>query len=278
MIKIARPPAPAFLSDKKKKWYKEIQKAIDHYTAAVPGAKAFEFDHYGDPLVKDELKKVFAKCAYCESHYRHVSDGDIEHFRPKGKVNEKNPQTPGYYWLANDWDNLLLSCMHCNQSRRHLLYKEDELKSRGKLDQFPLSDETKRLNRHDMTQVAFEEEEKVRLLINPCKENPEEHFSYDDTEGVIQGITDMGKTSIDVYVLQRHELVSERKQRLSQVLFQIARVKREYNRLNADQTKEQKDIFRLELDQLLVYTNANEPYAGMARFFIRRFFSQSGIL
>ena len=144
MILIQRPTAPAFLIDPESKWQKEIGAAIIHYEQ--DDAPAFKFENYNDRKLKDELEKVFMKCAYCDSSYGAVYDGDVEHFRPKGKVKEKDPQTPGYYWLANDWENLFLACQHCNQRRRHVLYGEDELETYGKLDQFPLKNETERMN------------------------------------------------------------------------------------------------------------------------------------
>ena len=94
----------------------ETARAIEHYNNNVEGT--FEFKLYNDTKVKDELKKIFAKCAYCESSYGAVYDGDVEHFRPKGRIKEKDPATPGYYWLANNWDNLFLACQHCNQRRK----------------------------------------------------------------------------------------------------------------------------------------------------------------
>src|SRR5690606_31270242 len=102
------PPAPPFMTEPGNKWVIETNQAINHYSS--PTAISFKFDMFNDKAVKDELKKVFTKCAYCESNYGAVFDGDVEHFRPKGKVNEKNPQTPGYYWLSNEWNNLFLAC------------------------------------------------------------------------------------------------------------------------------------------------------------------------
>src|SRR5690348_12456883 len=125
---------------------------------------------YNDVAVKNELKKVFHKYAYCESSDGAVCDGDIERFRRTGRLSEKNPKSPGYYWLANDWNNFLLSCQHCNQRRKHLLFGAEKLELSGKLDQFPLSDETKRVSKSGKSMA---QEEKVRLLINPCIDKPE---------------------------------------------------------------------------------------------------------
>lgn len=272
MIQITRPAAPAFLTDKKGKWVEETKEAIAFYKAG--NTTAFKFEMYNDTRLKDELKKVFVKCAYCESIYGHVSDGDVEHFRPKGKVNEKNPQTPGYYWLANDWDNLFLACMHCNQRRKHVLYGEATLTSYGKLDQFPVSNETKRLLKHTH---RLSKEEKVRLLINPCKDDPAKELAYEGKEGVVVPLTDKGKKSIEVFVLQRHLLVQERKKQLLLLYQQMDRVLRELERLNNDNSAAQKKIFEDEFDILLSFTEKEKPYAGMSRFFVKKFLSENNL-
>lgn len=266
MIKVNRPSAPAFLLAQNGKWAKEIARAIIHF--ATPNAGSFSFGHYRDSKLKKELRKLFPICAYCESDYRAVTDGDVEHFRPKGRVQEKDPPSPGYYWLANDWDNLFLTCQHCNQNRRHILHGFDGLISAGKLDQFPLSDETQRLKNHT---GSVSNEDKFRLLINPCKEKPSDHFEYERTEGVIRGISPMGVKSIEVYALQRHYLVKERKKVLLLLFKQMERVKREMVRLDSDNTLEQKAIFTEEFNALTKFGQFGHRYTGMCRFFIKKF-------
>lgn len=269
MISITRPPAPAFLSDPKEIWFKETKKAIEHYTSVPPKDKAFNFKAYNDERLKDELKKTFVKCAYCESVYGHVYDGDIEHFRPKGSVVEKNPKTPGYYWLANNWDNLLLSCQHCNQKRKHII-KANKVPL-GKQDQFPLSDESTRVITHTDTHKLDLEN---RLLLNPCIENPEEHFDYDPIEGVMITKTDMAKKSVDVYALRRPILIDARKEALEDLFHQMSVVKRELNRLNVNQPNE----YDIEFERLKRFAHKDSQYAGMARFFIRKFLKANNII
>lgn len=277
MIKIERDEtAPAFLLATTRKWHRETQDAISHYSAGGNPAVGFTFKAYGDKKLKAELLRFFSKCAYCESIYAPTSDGDIEHFRPKGSVDEKNPKTPGYYWLANDWNNLLLSCQHCNQNRIHVLENGDEL-SGGKQDQFPLSDESKRVTTHAATAAEFAAEEAVRLLINPCKENPEDHLQYEDTEAVVQPTTPKGIASVKVYCLQRPVLVRERKKQLILLFTQIARVKRELERSNNDSSPTQKAFFESEFDALKEFTKPDALYAGMCRQFVRKFLADNGL-
>jgi len=77
---------------------------------------------------------------------------------PKGTLKE-NPKHSGYWWLAYNWDNLLLSCKKCNQHKG---------------TKFPLKDESKR---------AFSENDDLRkeepILIDPLTENPEDFIEYD---------------------------------------------------------------------------------------------------
>ncbi|RBQ06717.1 hypothetical protein [Pedobacter miscanthi] len=275
MIKITRPAKPDFMSQADNKWDRETQQAIDHFSNQ-PIIGDFEFNAYRDPELKEELKKVFVKCAYCESIYDQSADGDIEHFRPKGRVNEKNPQSPGYYWLANDWDNLLLSCQHCNQRRLHLLDGDDLISPAGKMDQFPLSDDTKRVHRHG---ESLQDEEQVRLLINPCDltENPEDHFEYEDTKTAMIPLSDRAKISLAVYALRRPKLVRARNEKQQFLFKQIDVVRRELSRYNRSPDEEQKAILDQELDNLLFYTSPVQPYAGMCRFFVNKFLTESGL-
>jgi 5-methylcytosine-specific restriction endonuclease McrA len=272
MISIKRTPIPDFLADPDGAWQVETDNAIAHYTAAHAGS--FDFKMYNDSRLKDKLKEVFKKCAYCESSYGAVYDGDVEHFRPKGKVSEKNPQTPGYYWLANDWDNLLLSCQHCNQRRRHQLEPDAALESLGKLDQFPLSDEAKRAADHTR---SIADEDDVRLLLNPCKDDPTKHFEYENTAGVIVPLTEMAKHSVDVYALRRPLLVQERKKQLILLFTQMERVKRELERYNQTLSAVDRSVFDTEMDFLIEFTKPESIYSGMCRFFVRKFIAENGL-
>src|SRR5689334_9016342 len=101
-----------------KKGLDETNRAIAHF--AVRGKKLpYKFKVYAVKEVKDALIKIFHnKCAYCESKFLAVYPGDVEHFRPKGAVIQKELDKKtykyknkilsenGYYWLAAKWENL----------------------------------------------------------------------------------------------------------------------------------------------------------------------------
>ncbi len=154
--------------------------------------KKVSFTAYKLASIKLELERLFGgKCAYCESFYSVTAPVDIEHFRPKGDVQEA--EHDGYWWLAADFDNLLPSCIDCNRKRKQPTPKPGidlvamlvdgkgtMLTNTGKKDSFPLADETKRAQ-GEADDIKLEEP----LLLNPCSDLPDEHidFSYDPGVG-----------------------------------------------------------------------------------------------
>ncbi|MCP4806750.1 MAG: hypothetical protein GY884_15515 [Proteobacteria bacterium] len=201
---------------------RETKRFIDHVTTGTPkpGLEA-----YGEDDVKQALFTLFTlftlfsmKCAYCE---KNVEDArDVEHYRPKNEIDRGPPlgkTKPGYYWLAADWENLLLSCPQCNQRNRKLIKDEKgrwdfEEVSTGKLDQFPLAVEATRVREH-VGDVADED----RLLLNPCLDPPQKHLRFDHEGNIIlrqvQGkISEMARVSVMVYALDRPRLNDRRKE------------------------------------------------------------------
>ncbi|MFJ3867336.1 HNH endonuclease family protein [Streptomyces nigra] len=72
------------------------------------------------------------KCWYVECK-NPGTDEDIDHWRPKSRVNGVKNH-PGYYWLAFDWTNMRLSCHRANRKR----INPETAESSGKSDHFPL--------------------------------------------------------------------------------------------------------------------------------------------
>ncbi len=275
MIRINKGPAPAFMLDPAGPWQTETQKAIAYY-ANPSNTKAFDFEQYNKEKVKDALRAVFTKCAYCESQYDASSDGDIEHFRPKGRVHGKVPDSPGYYWLANDWDNLLLSCQHCNQGRKHILHGNVNRNNQkvGKLDQFPLRPPGTWVSDH---LASLDQEEPHRLLLNPCIDVPDDHFDYDEVHALMIPKTDMAKTSIEVYALTRHLLVKRRQELLTSLLAQLEYLKIALEDYNANASEKYRKRVEMHWDTLKGFTKTNAPYAGMCRYFVRRFILKNNL-
>jgi len=274
---------PDILVNEAKKGYLETKKNIEF--ANNGEWQKLSFSAYRETEVKDSLIELFkSKCAYCESRFFHVYSGDVEHFRPKGEIEEGLPsKKPGYYWLAAEWTNLLLSCRNCNQKLKHQIFGKIQKETMGKMNQFPLANRFKHIQTHIK---HINEEEPNRLLINPCIENPEEFFKY-EMAGVIKpkqisGIKfQMAEKSISVYVLQRMPLVQAREKVHIEISAQIQRVQEAILNLdksmNTPALKSMRVVYdkilKREMIRLKKFTNEDEEYAGMARQIINDFIS-----
>src|SRR5574341_1705351 len=92
----------------------------------------------------------FRKCAFCEGWAIGQEHGDVEHYRPKGEVEEldADPETwgseaphlanvsgrkpkqlsvTGYWWLAYQWENYVLSCNICNRQWKRAIFPVAEV-------------------------------------------------------------------------------------------------------------------------------------------------------
>lgn len=268
---------------------KELDAAIAHYANPENNKKAYKFRLYSNADVKDKLIKMsHGKCAYCESDILANYVGDIEHFRPKGEIEELKAtgnSKPGYYWLAADWNNLLFSCRNCNQKSKQQTASNDELNSMGKMNQFPLFDESKRVRSHT---EDIQQEETVRLLLNPCIEDPEEYFTYDIDSGVIKPKKDAvflkqrALSSIAVFALQRVPLVHKRKKRVVEISAQMKNVEtalKTYNNFydaDDEDTYYLKENLKTQLKHLKDFLNEKQEFLGLARQMIGAFMKNFG--
>jgi hypothetical protein len=177
-----------------------LVQAMHEAFAARPGvagtkAEPFEFDRdiYGDPEVKQALAAMqHGKCGYCEGDFAAFSYGDTEHQRPKAYSQQATGSPtirPGYYWLAYDWLNLVLSCELCNRARKRNL--------------FPLRNPAARARTPEL--IADEDP----LLLDPTGTvDPRQHIRFQ--QAVPTGLTDVGRTTIDCLALDRIALTAAR--------------------------------------------------------------------
>lgn len=95
---------------------------------------------WGNQHLVNTLRGVVGnKCWYSEVDLT-GGDPNVDHFRPKGRVKEIDPdaliginsESEGYWWLAFDHGNFRFSSMHANQRR------VDETTNGGKWDYFPI--------------------------------------------------------------------------------------------------------------------------------------------
>jgi len=203
MIRIVKPAkTPKILTTKGAEQTRKDCTAYDKNPADHrTGKKKFRINRrvYGDADVKDTLLRAqHDKCCYCETKFRHSSPGAVEHYRPKGAVKQASGQSieyPGYYWLAYDWNNLLVICESCNRHKGYC---------------FPLMDNNARARSHH-DDIAIEQP----LLINPTLEDPRDHIRF--RGDAPEPLTEIGRITIQYLGLRRAHLEEDRRERLARL-------------------------------------------------------------
>jgi hypothetical protein len=241
--------------------------------ARVATARLIERVAHGEePEVDDRIYKEAmsylltlskGKCAYCESNIPLTHPGDVEHFRPKGRIRDHltgkivrlpddSRDHPGYWWLAYEWENLLPSCIDCNRRRRH----DNELGGKGEF--FPL--------RGNRALQPGEEANEEPLLLNPSSPSfsTADHFEFHE-DGMIKPISDAGAESCKIFALNlREPLVMARRQRFKEA-------KRAFNELlntliahglGEDALSEHEIELRREINQMWM---GEAPYGACTR-------------
>lgn len=165
------------------------------------------------------------KCAYCEQAITnpHNQPGDVEHFRPKGRVTNEDGtpvvvrddggarEHPGYYWLAYDWRNLLPSCNGCN--RKQTDPHSGTMIGKGMV--FPV--------RNFRAIRPGEEAREEPLLLHPVWDDPEEHLDMDST-GVFATKTERGEVTERVLGLNLRGLPGARKETYEKTKMRCAKL------------------------------------------------------
>ncbi len=157
-----------------------------------PDEHKFNSYYYGHETVRESLRNVYGrKCAYCEADPLATSSFRIDHFRPKNKIKNADSHR-GYFWLEDE------STRASDQPD-----VQDGLPAQTWLsfDESPLSDEK-------------------RLLLNPEWDQVEKHFYY-TYDGIMHWKTEKGKKSIEIYSLNRDNLIFARKKKSDSYLYDI---------------------------------------------------------
>ena len=230
MIYVRRPGAAAdhLLSDDVKK---ERLSARAHFVRPAPQRSYFRFDlrvlEHAD--VRAALIDLFhRKCAYCESHLGASSSWKIDHFRPlmdAQNLDRRVSNPDCYWWLALDWKNLYPACQRCALNKGLL---------------FPVVGE----RGTSVTGIG----EEGALLLDPCADRDIDRHLFFEEDGTVAG-TKRGAVTIDVFGLNRAELVADRA-RIAERLLKIWG-----SVLDANQT------FRFRRRQLRELTGAVRPEA-----------------
>jgi len=253
MLRYERPEKPSDFDDKMKPYRDEVRKQID--AQEEPSFRESVWKGYKRHFSEAQ----YGKCGYCESYVLATDTGDVEHFRPKGKISEllaegrEQPGTSnvegrhleevsarGYWWLAYEWTNWLFACDRCNVGWKRTL--------------FPVAER----------QDPAPDVEDTALLLHPYgKEDPADHLAFDEF-GQISATSEsrMGLETIRALGLYRESLRNPRKkiaariyQLLDQMLIQMAET-------GETEPELLKDILR--------YGAPDEPHAGMVRILFQQ--------
>ena len=286
-------PEPKPTTTRRKKSYTtaaaETRAAIAHFgTQPSPTNDGWtDFKIYKDKLLLEKLKEVcLGKCVYCESRFVHISPADVEHYRPKSAVNlftnrQDCPDEPlGYYWLAADWNNLLLSCNRCNRGTYQAVAEYPNptilVKKVGKGTRFPVL--KIHVKRHD--EVLDGE---CPLLLNPFSEttDPERYMKF-HSDGTIQAITPAsddeppyGLYTIEVCGLHRKDLSDERRISAQGLLDCLQQLKRHFREAILQKSttgtisQYTRNNITVERNRLRAMFGRHTPYLGMKRYLLR---------
>ncbi len=151
-----------------------------------PLAEIVFTDHWNNPDVRGALYAMHGwVCAYCQCDLPRNDRGDVEHFRPKSS---RQGALRGYWWLAYDFGNYLLSCRKCNSDRKSDAFpiatgakpvdyaRRDTLRAEERLLADPVVDEVEQWMR-----VAWEDPEqegKVVASVRVAEGLPEDSVAY----------------------------------------------------------------------------------------------------
>jgi uncharacterized protein (TIGR02646 family) len=194
---------------------------------------AYEVLHHKEVI--SSLQDLFhQKCAYCESPIGDIQPVDVEHFRPRlrainldGKIDPYH-----YFWLAYEWSNIFPACTECNRS------KGSRFPVRGM--RAPVGSGLD----------GFLKEES--LLLNPCEDMPEQHLVF-SPDGMVTSPTEKGRYSIEIFALNRSDLVAARREEYSLLMHEL----------------EKADLAGADWKDMMESLNdVARPYAGMRRQFI----------
>jgi AAA domain, putative AbiEii toxin, Type IV TA system len=202
------------------KW---LQRAVRETAKAAAAGRAGEADPgldlrraWASRETRELLIELFrAKCAFCETCVGVTGSADIEHFRPRTRAVDLDGEVfaGGYWWLAAAWGNLYFSCQICN---------------RNKANRFPVAGRRAAAPDGDLSELLRDPLTGRRLageralVLDPCHDNPQQYLVFDENgwaaslpqdEATLQayGGHDRGRVTIDIFGLNRKELVEQRR-------------------------------------------------------------------
>jgi hypothetical protein len=257
-------------SDIWKKWIRdcqeETQKAIDSVAKGekpIVNEKLYKRESIKKSYFVSKGAPFYGRCAYCESPIKDNQYPQVEHFRPKAGIKDENGKVInfkdengndtgephlGYYWLAYDWCNLLVSCQVCNNLKSTI---------------FPV------VGQH--AQSPNDEVNEKPLLINPIsdleEDNPENHLTVKD--GTIYEVNESirGRMCIETFKLNgRDGILESRVEKAEFIAFKILDFRRIYAEIpNNPDDKSRREIYTAiikELDYFIDIFKGKEAYTA----------------
>lgn len=194
MIKLKRSAAPDIFQST---WIKKQREELFEYLDTPKEKRESLRYRFRVTRLYKEIRPVLlemsqGKCAFCESVLDPTGTVHVESFRPKGgATNLDGELDPDHYaWLAYEWENLYPICPNCNMNKG---------------SRFPVDGA-----RVPLFTFGDELQKEGNLLLDPCHDDPEDHLVFNE-EGFVASDTQRGRVTIEVYGLNRYELVKARK-------------------------------------------------------------------
>lgn len=214
----------------------------------------YDFQPYSSQIKNALGEMNKKKCSYCESL---IPENEywVDMFRPRSI----------YWWLSYAWENMFLSCVTCA-----VQYRANDFPIRKREDMAELINKSvKDLN--DIEQP---------LLIDPCLNDPIQHFTYEIVPGKeeikIVSETPKGIVSIEAFGLNRQSLLSARYQQYMAVKSNLEKAQpflEKANFVNYDQLSPEEVI--LFFEHLGPIIDSSQPFAGMIQFLAKRLLEEA---
>jgi hypothetical protein len=208
------------------------------------------------------------KCFYCESQGEHMLVLEVEHYRPKDGLSEKDlvagQSHDGYYWLGNEWSNLLLSCSFCNGvkgTRFPILNNQNRITEEPPPINIGVLDRTNYIM--DSTRLLSEEP----VLLNPEYDTPEDHLTY-DTNGHISNKNGSyrGEQSIKILHLDRDTLLLKRQEILKEFLNDIKVLVKARNSGRYSSDGDLEELFNAICKKIIYRRSTDVAYTSWGRY------------
>lgn len=197
---------------------------------------------------RSHLNEVFrGKCAFCESTERGMTAHDIHWFRPRSDATDldgKKTSPDHYWWLAHEWENLYIACPLC---------------ARKKARRFPVAGKRATVG----SKGAALNQEK-RQLLDPCGDDPLSELTF-LPDGRVKGRSKRAGTTIQVFGLNRQELVKRRRHAAEKMLKIIRVAQKLAETPTGAMTRKERTDFNKNYQQIDALCADDAEFAGLHR-------------